>query len=278
MTKTATAKKTHRAAAASGKAQRQDDDASARYKKLLESLDDKKPLPSAAEADTISRPHDLDLSSLDCLSNNCVANHVISAAWSQLPMIRFSRKVKVGTTYKNRRLLRTLYKDEIFFNDQMYKRLLLENGMKLAFFVDNVEAPKYLVIQNVVREYEAPAHIHKLGCFILRATGGGTEHVCKPSTVANHGFVGRSSYRTAPVAMLDHFPQLHNCQMRMWHMEGEPNILIGFFKDAELVPTELKDKLLVRNLGLLGTERRSYKFDIFARQLEGARSMSPVSS
>jgi hypothetical protein len=231
--------------------------------RLLDKIDDRQPLPpEAAPEDTVEKPKDLNLGNLTHFSSNCTANNLVSADWSQDPMVRFYRRTKEVHFHGKDGYCGTLYCDSLRFNDWAFRRLGLRLGMKLALLTDCPVAPRYLVIQNVVRGYEAPAHRHRLGTFTLtRGVALGDEahtHLCKPGTKTFIGVVGHTRYGRYPMSLFESFPHLSDHQMRLYRMEGEPDAIVGFFQKVGKVPERLADKLRREGVPMLESDHRPY--------------------
>jgi hypothetical protein len=247
--------------AASRSADNTDSPESTRRKKLRKKTNDKKNLGSAAAEDIVDKPHDLDLQKVTCYPANCIANTLVNAEWSQMPIVRFSRKTKDVYFSGNDYFSGKAYLDCLRFNDWTFRRLGLKLGMKLALFTDRVKVPRYLIVQNVVRCYEAPAHLHRLGTFTLRRGGGGMnfgDHVCKPRTRTRLGVIGHTKFEKYPLSLFEHLPYISDHQMRLYRMSGAPDVIIGFFSELKEVPNDIADKLLLPKTGLLESDHRPY--------------------
>lgn len=233
--------------------------AKTRREKAIDKITNKQHLEPPAAEDVIRKPRDLDTTSLVHLSNNCIANHIVSSRWSQEPMIRFCRRTKTEQDGVLPGVTR--YCDNIRFNDWVFRRLGLKIGMKLALFVDRRKNPRYLVIQNVVREYDAPAHLHRLGTYTLKSTVGRNVdhiHLCRPETRTELGVIGHAGYEPHPMTLFSHFPHLTDHQMRLWRLKEEPDVIVGLFRDVTKVPEVLSEKLIRENVPLLESDLRPY--------------------
>jgi hypothetical protein len=225
-----------------------------RRKQATAKLDERKHLGPTAPEDTVPKPPDLNLQNLTHLSHNCIANHLVSAAWSQVPMLRFDRRARKDADGRT-------FRDTIRFNDWALRRLGLAIKMNVAIFVDRVVEPKYLIIQNVVRKWEAPAHLHRLGTFKIRSERGSSvdhNHLCKPETFTELGVIGHKTYKPHPLALFEHLPNMEQHQLRLYRVAGQPDLIIGFMTDLEPVPERLADKLTRIGVPLLESVDRPY--------------------
>lgn len=233
---------------------------------------DKKHLGRSSAEDEIDKPEDCDLGGLTHYSANCIANHLVSAAWSQEPMLRFSRKKKRVYCQGKDCYSGWVYRDCIRFNDWAFRRLGLKYGMKLGLFTEKPDRPKYFIIQNVVRNYDAPAHLHRLGTFTLRKGVGAGEdhdHVCKPGTKTKLGVIGHRQYERYQLSLFESFPLLNDHQLRLWRMRGATDVIIGRFSDITPVPATTGEKLLRVGVPLLESMLRPHtpEHDEFAEAL-----------
>ncbi len=227
--------------------------------KLTEKLDEKSPLPPAPAGQVLPRQDGIDLDNLVHVSENCIASHLVSASWSQEPMARFYRRTRDAGMDADGKWRAASYYDQIRFNDWTFRLLGLKVGMRLAVFLDRFPDPRFLLFQNVVSAFEAPAHLHRLGMFTVRRqipTGGRYAHVCKPETFTELGAIGHDSRRPRPLPLFEHFPDWSDHLLRLWRYADTPDLIVGRLCDLKRVPTELKYKLLRVGAGLLESDHR----------------------
>ncbi len=221
--------------------------AAARRRRLRKQINDNPPLGHTDAQDTQPLPKDVNLNNLVHFPPWCPASGNIAARWCHEPGIRFSRRTKVRPSETDyMRDEQTLYRDSLIFNDEAYRRLGLKNGMKLAIFVDSVYRPKYLLIQNVQRHYAAPMHIAKLGQYVLTnlvPNDRDHTHVCVPGSKTERGCLGHAKYKKYPMSFMETFSHLNDHFVRLYRVEGTPDLLIADLRHTERIPSDYVAKL-----------------------------------
>lgn len=233
--------------------------AAARRKKLRKKLKQTAQMSKAPRKDQTGLPDDVSLQDLTQHCHYCIATFTNGAYVTHDPVVRFVRKQQ-GTETNPR------YNDFVYFSPQAWKVFGLKAGMQLALFTDREVDPRYLFIQNVTGEFEAPAHLHRYGMFTLCTThvcGGeapNKTHVCRPDTVTPNGFIRNSKNGKLPMSLFYKYPHLIGKWSRLYQISDRErtDLLMVRLNEAREIPDEIPLRAVRPNAGLVVSPTRPY--------------------
>ena len=215
-----------------------------RKRQSRKKLDKSAPLKQADPEFRKETPDDLDLENALHHANNCTATTRIAAEWSHLPMIRFMRREKALLHDGRYDESDMRYRHLIYFNAECHRKLGIDYGQKLALFTERRNQPRYLIIQNVVRDFDSPSQIHKLGTFMVRRSGGQYLHKVRGSeTETFHAEIGSHHWHKYPMALFANVPQLQEQYTPLYQLAHDPNLLIAYLHDLRAVPEDICERL-----------------------------------
>jgi len=235
----------------------------ARRKKLRKKCDATQQMPKAPAEHQKEMPKDVNRNALCLHANVCIATWRNGVFVTHTPSIRFQR-----TSRYSKSRGRLLVRDTINFDYLTLKFFGLMPGMQLAFFTEKRSDPKYLFIQNVVKDVDAPAHLHKQGSFTFHYQDDGYKHVCKPETVTLRGYVSTASHGRTPMTLFENVPSLIGKWVRLYQVaEKSPNgkydLLYAELETAEVVPDDISDKATLDGTRFIDSANRPLTGDRF---------------
>jgi len=187
-----------------------------------------------------SLPKSIDLQKLKHASSMCIATNYIHCEWSHEPMVKFRQLTKPAGRGKPKQ-----YRNFIQFNDECWQKFGLNYGHKLAIFTDRLKSPRYVLFQNVVRHFECPAHIHKLGVYdVLKAGSKDPTIVRRTGKGTFLGQIGPKTYKSSPMQLFSMLPQLSNHTCKLFQAENNQNLFFLKVSDITEIPTAVTDKCL----------------------------------